>query len=280
VTAQIERACQERAFDVAQQERLREALWRHQEDMLGLVGRLREAVHVPDLGSWSDYVDFGLEPLLEQEQLIRVSEVSLNALVVVVRDEGGPRAVKLTEEDTRLWNALRQHLGNKDPLWRDVAGWRQALLEEIKARARLNQATGEKAKQVFRHPVLLDSVEQEPRLTQALPPFVRAEVTGHHLGQPLVNLQDRLRVQHCRLEDPQSGRYLAEHLHPEAAEKAIENLRGLMELMVNTDEVRQAAGTYRELESRTTKVRTALEEYQLLHYIRGTCSLCKKLGGQ
>ena len=278
VADNIDRARQQRSFELAQQDRLQGAVAGHQDDMLGLVERLGDVVHVLPLESSPDPVDFGLEELLEPPDLLRACQASIGKGAAIVRDESGPRSVRLTEEDSRPWDFLRQHLGSKDPIWHYLVDWQRALLDEANARARLNRVIVKKAREVFGLPAALGSAAQDPHLTQALPSLARAEITKRSLGQAATDLRDRVRVQHGALEDIQSNKSLSVHLQPKDAEKAVENLVNLVDSLTNTTEAHQAADKYRDLESRTNEARAALEEYGFLRYIRGTCSLCKKLG--
>ena len=82
VKTNVERARLERDFEGAQREQLREALRCHQEDMLALLSRLRQAVHAPEL-AFNQVVapDFGLESLLNPEDLHRNLDVALGPAV-------------------------------------------------------------------------------------------------------------------------------------------------------------------------------------------------------
>ena len=74
----IERSRLERDFEAAQREQLREALRAHQQDMMALLGRVRGAVHVPDL-LFNDAVglDYGLEDLWGLADLAKNRESAL-----------------------------------------------------------------------------------------------------------------------------------------------------------------------------------------------------------
>ena len=63
-------------------------------------------------------------------------------------------------------------------------------------------------------------------------------------------------------------------------EDAKEKFSKLLVAMKSMESVRKMVDTHRQLKDRTEKVGALLEEYLLLHYIRGRCNLCKKLGGR
>ena len=125
VADQIERARLEQSFEVAQQAQLGEALRKHQEDMLDLMKRTRMEITVPSLAT-----SFGFEnPTASPEREVKLPlEAGEGHIVTVIIHDGRPVEIRLTEEESRLWRALKQHLGNKNPLWRDIAAWQRALL--------------------------------------------------------------------------------------------------------------------------------------------------------
>ncbi len=298
----IEFARQEREVELARREQLGEALRSHQRDMLDLLRHLQEAVYMPtlDLLPWHT-PDFGLEPLMRSRELMRDRTVGigpkvsiasasqranpvLSALaegesahaITVTCDRGGPKDVLLTVEGSRLWRALKEHLGNKDPLWRQLADWRHGLLEEFRSRASLNRVIREKAKETFHLPVVMAASPQKPHLTAALVRFVRVEVTRRALGEPPMDFANRVEKRDGRLEDLDGGSILGQGL--ENTDKGVEQLVSTVDAMTGSTEAQDAARTHRNLQDRTSEVQEALEEYWLVHYIRGRCGLCRKLG--
>ena len=61
-------------------------------------------------------------------------------------------------------------------------------------------------------------------------------------------------------------------------EKTIERVGMMGGKLDSQPQAIEAARAHTELVSRTGKVQGILEDYRLLHYIRGVCSMCKKLG--
>ena len=296
ITAHIERARQERAFEVAQQQQLQEALGAHQRDMLTLIERVHDAVFVPELKLDSDTLSFSSEaiiglPDLMQERIVGVgpqmddailrqlgNEAKSQAVSVTTDESGQPESVRFSEEYSTLWGALRQHLGNKDSLWRDLSVWRRDLLIELQSWAVLNRYVRGKAEEVFGLPVLLKSSPNQARLTHPLVPFVRIEAIRRASGMPATNVTEHIRQTGGRLEYPESSVTLAEGL--EDAEKGLEYLVDLVDGIANSTKTVQVGFIHLALKQTASKVRQTLSEYLLLHHIRGTCNLCKKLGGQ
>lgn len=291
----IERARLERDFEVAQREQLRDALRSHQDDLLNWVDRIRQTVQVlpPDFETPHGR-DFGFEaldpqPMAEDERNLRLPfnreqttrEHPLHdwSPVRVKRDvDEGSQIVELGDEDSRLWNALKEHIGAKDPIWRHLSEWRNALLAEIKARAALNQIIKKAAEKIFRERMLLRGVPNSSRLTPWLISFVRGYVTHLALGNPVTNVLDRLRVDSGQLTDNYTGKFLIER--PENVDTVMANIVSLIAEVTNLEEVRHTADTYRDMEVRTKRVKGDAEGYLLLHHIPGRCSICKKLAGQ
>ena len=291
----VEKARLERDFEAAQREQLREALRDHQEDLLALVKRIQQTAQVMPLvlSGWEYGRDSGLEalepPPKAEEELdvpiflegVRARTERLaqsNPPAIVKRDINGPREVVLTEEDTLVWRALKEHIGIKDSLWRHLAEWRNALLAEAHARAALNQIIMKKAEKPFTERALLPYMAKDSRLPPWLVSFIRDHVTRRALGNAVTDMADRLTVETGHVTGAAPSMILSERLHIVDNVKA--NMGGLVDAMVKGQEARHAADTYRNLEARSKKVKDDTEGYLLLHHIPGRCNLCKKLGGQ
>ena len=275
VREQIERARLERAFDAAQQQQLGEALRKHQEDMLDLLKRTKIGIEVPSLAT-----NFGFEePMDSPEREVTLPlEAGEGHAVTVIIHGGQPADIRLAEEESRLWHALKQHLGNKNPLWRDIADWQRVLLKEVQARAALSHAIKKKVEVKCSLPVLVQSTGQQPHLTPAVIRLTQTEVASRSLGEPPSDFPSRLQVREGSLDDPRTASYLTQWVaEPEKIKDALTEIVGDL---VDSAEARGAAQVHRELMDCTRRTRDELEDYLLLHHIPGRCSLCKKLGGQ
>ncbi len=285
INTHIEKARLDRDFQAAQRDQLREALAAHQRDMLALLADLRQTVRVVPLTFLDKTgLDFGFEDLLEPSVLSRNREVDLvylvnqtDAAVRVSRDESGPLAVILTVEESRLWSAVKEHIG-KDQLWRHLANWRKGLVHELQGRAVLNRSIRNIAEGIFGLQVGSSLVSGEPRLAPAAVWWMRARLTHLALGDDVPNLEDDIRQSSTGGLESKSGRWLADHL--EDTEKGVGQIGETMAAMTGSDEVRAAARSYANLQDLTSSVHDALDESLLIHHIPGRCSLCKKLGGQ
>ncbi len=275
VRGQIERARIERAFEAAQQQQLGEALRKHQDDMLDLLKHTQMRIEVPALD-----VDFGFgEPVDSPDREVTLPlETSEGHAVTMIIHGGQPVGIRQAEEESRSWRALKQHLGNKNPLWRDIAAWQRALLKEIQARAALNNVIKKKVEVKCGLPVLVQSKEQQPHLTSAIIRLTQAEVANRSLGEPPSDFPARLEVSGGSLNDNRTAHYLTERVAE--PQKVKDGLTDVIGYLVDSDEAKGVAQAYRELIECTRRTRDQLEDYLLLHHIPGRCSLCKKLGGQ
>ena len=303
VKTNVERARLERDFEGAQQEQLREAALRsHQEDMLGLLGRLMQAVHVPKLG-FDPVVapDFGLESLLSSEDLRRNFDVAFGPALsapegtpgipflapasleemfsvgTVVRNVKSPTQVLLVEEQSTLWRGVKEHIGARDPLWRKLSHWKQALLEECQARASLNLAIRIKVEEAFELPVLWGTGHHKPHLAAPMVGWVRTAASRVSGGEQASEVIKEVKgVEGDRMETVYGLRLAIGVQEPgkwgERLEKTIKALAGLPEAKV-------PALTFRNLHNKSANVQRALEEHLLIHHLPGRCNLCRKLGG-
>jgi hypothetical protein len=177
-----------------------------------------------------------------------------------------------------LRRALKQHLGNKNLLWRDIAEWQRTLLKEVQARAALSHAIKKKIEVKCGLPVLVQSTGQQPRLTPAIIRLTQTEVASRSLGELPSDFPARLQVNGGSLDDPRTASYLTEYVaEPEKVKDALTEIVGDL---VDSAEARDVALVHRELMDCTKRTRDEMEDYLLLHHIPGRCSLCKKLGGQ
>jgi len=275
VRVQIDRARIERSFEAAQQEQLGVALRKHQDDMLDLLKRTRMGIEVPSLD-----IDFGFgEPVdsPDREVTLPLEAVEGYAVTVIIRG-GQPVGIRQAEEESRLWRALKQHLGNKNNLWHNITEWQRVLLKELQARAVLSHALKNKIERISSVPVLAQSSEQQPRLTPAIIRLTQTEIVKRSLGESPSDFPARLEVSGGSLNDPRTASFLTEYVMDQG--KVKDALTEIVGNSADFAEARSMARIHHELIDYTRKTRDELEDYLLLHHIPGRCSLCKKLGGQ
>ena len=280
ISMHIEKARLERDFVAAQSEQLRGALQAHQRDMLAALDQLSRAIHVLPLNFLDPTgLDFGFEDLWEPSELARYKDLPLDpaAAAKITRDQNGPLEVILAVEETRLWPAIKEHI-RKDQLWRHLADWRQALLQECRLRADLNLSIRRRAEAVFGLTVSRKSADGKPWLSAAAVWWMRARLTNSGLGEYVPSVEEDVRQTSTGALESKSGQWLADHL--EDTDKAVVHLGETIAGLNGSEEVQAAARNFANLRDLTSRVYAALEEYALIHHIPGRCSLCRKLGGQ
>jgi hypothetical protein len=294
VTPNIDRARLERDFAAVQRDQLREALQSHQQDMLALLALIGQTVGVPALDFLQWEPDFGLEDLLEERDVARYAQVGVGpfpfsptytheraalaprsdaSYATIIRDSTGPKEVRLAKEDSRLWRALKEHIGARAPLWRQITDWKKALLEECQARATLNRAIWAKAEEVTGVKMLWILQPPAPRLNLAFVWWARNQITKRALGEPLSSLEEEIREDEEGSLQTLDNFILAEGLAD--TRQARQQLEGVIAEMVAAPETERAVQTYQNLEAKVAEVRETVEEYLLLHYLAGCCSICK-----
>lgn len=289
----LERARQEREFQAARSGELQRALQNHQIQMLGLISRLAQTTTALPL-DFRESPPFGLEDLgepapvtlrsLANETVSAVipelpssrTIVGSQPVVEVTRDKAGPQTAVFTEESTRLWTALMQHLGRRDPLWPRLRAWHDSLLKEAQARAALNRLIKTVAEPEYGAPVT--NASTGPHLTLAMVHFIREESTRQALGERATELHRRLQMRGQDLEDPPTGTYLTAGLLDQK-ENRINQLAVLIHRVASSDEAKEVAISHQLLDKASREANEILEEYLLIGYIRGTCRIvCQKLG--
>ncbi len=273
VVEQIERARLERAFEAAQQQQLVEALRKHQEDMLDLLQSLRERIVAPSIDTGFSFEEPKAPP--EREVILSLN-VEQSSSVKVIIHEGQPSEIRLPEEESRLWQALRQHLGNKNPLWRDITEWQGDLLKEIQTRAAMGNAIKKTVELKCGLPVLTRPNGEQPNLTPAATYLTETEVASRSLGEPPSDFPARLQLSEGALFDPKTSSYLTQWVAE--SEKVKNILTEIVKSMVRSPEAKALSKAHPKLVDCTRKTRDQIEDYLVLHHIPGRCSLCKKLG--
>ena len=267
----------------------------HQEDLIGLLRWLHEAIHTPPIEFCADHFDFGLESLLPTDDPVQNRDVPLGymtpnhgfsqpdplkavygqaqgpAAVEVVIVAGSPSKVRFHREEQVLWQAVQQHLKD-DSSWDALEDWGQALLAECKARSELNAAVMVKAEELFKAPVTLVSSAGEARLTPELIRNIRVEVTRKALYLGASDLAERVISRDGELNDPLTSAYLAIGLAVDTDSQA--TLVHLISAFAERGEVKSAADRHKNLESATMRARRSIEEILVRHHLPGGCHWC------
>lgn len=276
---------------MVKREQIGRALQQHQDDLLDFVGDLGAMVVELPLEPHHINIDLGVN---ENERAngsqlrtvplrLGASAVGIGRVVSAGDDRQantinvtfmGDRAseIELTVKTSRIYASLRQHLRG-DGIWKHLDLWEKALLEELQARATLNRAVAEKAADIFNAPLKSTSKVNEPSLTNVLPLFV-----SHHLirrkGGDEQKLGDRVKLENGGLHDLRSSSILGTCL----GDNALKCLGRLLDDVERSSSFKEMVEAHEHSMRCVKRFHLAIEEYQLLHYIRGTCRICKRLG--
>lgn len=295
----ISTARAERDLTVVRQGQLRGALEAHQGGLSGLLSRLRQGVDLLQL-EYPRFLlgfgpDFGLEGLLDPTDFAPFSLVGLgpalgpsvilpqledgqkvDRAVYVLRDDGGPREVHFTEEATRLWKSLREHLP-RNPLWKDLDQWKVGLREMLRARAQLNRTVQGAVEEIFEAPVLWAPGPKESHLSTAFVSWLGWTLTKKAGGAPLPDPAGEVKAESPSRLAGRGGAVFATEVRDAVPKLAM--LWQEMPELVSAEPAQAASRTEGELIQRTRRVKDTLEGLLLIPFVPGTCSNCRRLGG-
>jgi hypothetical protein len=267
--------------------------------MIEMLSRLRQAIEVPQLEYPRMILgfgpDFGLEGLLKPADLAPFRSIGLGSslgpsvippvlddgetaerAVYVNRDQDGPNVVLFTEEATRLWKVVREHL-RRSPIWKELDQWKQILLEMLQARARLNRVIQLTVEHNLGPKVRWAAGPKEPHLSPALVPWVGWIATKKAGGSPVSDPTGQVKVENPgRIVGP-AGTIFA--VGVEDADIRLERLLSIIPVLVSSNQVKAMIRAESRLLDKASRVRQILEELLLIHYVPGNCSICRKLGG-
>lgn len=290
VRDQVDRARLERDYEAARREQLREALRRHQEDLLAVMKRIHDSALVPSLEAPPWQADGpSSEPLqgtpLDAGQLSLPSEPSPLKIVlprepeVMVRwGQDGVQDLVLRWENTRTTRAVREHLTGKALVWKRLAEWKKAVAAALSARVKLDEVVKTWLEQEVGMPVQAGT-RRGGRLTSALVRLIRAQLIRERLGEPAVEIAALAAVADGSLVEAAAPHVtLADGLrNPNAV---IPKIQAVVEELRKQGQVVKAAQTHEEVRIAAIRLGEEAEGHLLLHHVPGICSLCKKLGGQ
>ena len=120
----IEEARAERDGAAARSEIVKEALIKHQQQLMGIIDRLLDAAKIPPAD---------LE--LRREKSGALVPIPLPASRIIYTPEQG-LIVDLSDENTTLWKLLKEHL-TRDRIWSTIKNWKESMISHITTRIEL-----------------------------------------------------------------------------------------------------------------------------------------------
>jgi hypothetical protein len=264
----IEEARRERDARAARIDLIKQAIFKHQESLLGKLGEILLSLQIPShdwaVLSWHENGEsilsesnFDTEDALEGE---------------VGKDSKNPDAQVDMVEDM-----LRQHLRN-DKLWKILARRKQIYASHRSARIALQRKVAN----------ILEGetgYNMEAR-GDVPPPFLYSHTTGDLFYRMTLGgafgdrkndaWQDEIVVDTSANYVKYRNSILAEV--PSAANECRENLLNAFRKMRTLPEVTRVVNTYEELDESTLRAKQAIEEIRLLGLVPGVCKICRRLG--
>lgn len=261
----IEQARREQDVHNARAELLKDALKKHQGDLLGVINGVLSALVVPP---------HNLQ--LGQKRHARPTPIPLSG-ATASHEAGKGWTVVLHVEKTSLWGLLQEHL-KRDPLWNTVAAWEKALVAHLQARIALVNKTAALLEQKTGYKLVDKPVD---------PPFLYLYPTIELFYQVALNktigVPDGTNPEGNIVVDTATG----EVMHgtgsilanaPGAEEECKANILDAFRDLQASNEAIRVAETYRGVKESTMKARQAVEEISLLGLVPGQCRVCRRLG--
>lgn len=261
----IERARRERGAATARAELLKEALQKHQNQLLGVVDNVLSALVVP-----------GPDLSLNRQRDGSLSPIKLSGATISYDREKG-LVLELRDENTTQWKLLKEHL-KRDRLWGMVDRWKEAMIAHTHARIELKLKVEQLLKSITGYK-LVD--------TPTTPPFLYSNYTVNLLYRTVINraLQavDDVNLEEDITADTSTGevRYrnsLTLAKAPGEEEHCRKNIISTFIKVQKSGKIDKVANTYNSLNEATVKARRAVEEISLLGFVPGYCRVCRRLG--
>ena len=262
----IEEARAERDGAAARAEIVKEALIKHQQQLLGIVDRLLKATEVSTADLELRYEKSGaLAPI--QLPYGRISYTLEKGLIV-----------ELPDENTALWELLKEHL-TRDRLWSTIRNWEEALISHTRAIFELESAIKMLIERETGCRVSTASPgDKEPDIVYYLTEKLFFTVQTHKaLDIPdETNLQERMAAgDDGYVRNGEGGSELA--YCPGKQNECWEALLAALNKILDLPEMKKFITTEAELKNMNSKLKRPLEDIQLMGLVPGRCRICSRV---
>lgn len=256
----IEDARRERDAQLARSELLRDALRRHQDQMLAVIYEVLGAVQAPP-------VDLQLPPVLLSGAKAEYQGNDSERTLTLVLDV----------EQKAEWELLREHLGKGDPLSAMLERWRKAMIRYLQGRTALRK----KAETLLTLKTGLSLMDKP-----IAPPFIFSYtaiplICGEALNIALGNTPSVLEEHVTANTRSGEVRYRSGTILAEVPGRELECRKNILDTLAElqqSDELAEVAQTYKKVEEVIPGLRRVTEELALLGVIPGRCRVCRRLG--
>jgi hypothetical protein len=262
----IEEARAERDGAAARAEIIKEALIKHQKQLLGIVDRLYQAAELPPA-----------DMELRRDKSGALEPIQFPYSWITPTLEKG-LTVKLLDENTALWGLLREHLA-RARVWSAIRNWKEYLISHISARIELELAIK----------TLIES-ETGYRVSTA-PPSDKSPGVVYDLAVKLfytvqirkalgisdaTNPQGRIAAGddgYVRLDEVGSEMAYCPGKQKECREALITAFNKIPDL----PEIERVVTTENELKKASSKLKRLLEDIRLMGLVPGRCRICSRI---
>jgi hypothetical protein len=262
----IEEARAGRDGAAARAEIVKEALIKHQQQMMGIIERLLGAAEIPPVD---------LE--LRREKSGALAPIPLPSGRIIYTPEKG-LTVELSDENTTLWELLKGHL-TRDRIWSTIRNWKEALISHMRARLELKSGIKTRIEIETGFKVTEDKPADDKTgfvypLTVKLFYIVQIRKA---LGIPdETNPQNRIVASDDGyVRHGEGGSELA--YCPGKQEECREALIRAFKKIPNSPEIKRVIITESELNNVSSKLKRPLEDIRLMGLISGRCRICSRI---
>ena len=268
VKAHVQRASDERERAMARTDLYRQAVTKHNGDLLTTLAGVRDSLVVPKVELLTVLAHF---PWNKTAMLPSVLEFQDGAFRVTLVHGDGDQA--------RLLELAREHLRRDKELWKGLDGWLAVLKEYADMCIELGRRVGSEASEKLAVALTLrESVTTGPEdgLHEGFvswPCRLWIDATpGNSIGDQI----DRLRVSESQLR--YGGDHIATLSSPEKLNAANEYFLKLVTTLPQDQGVIRIREQKKRLESDVRRLRRLIGDVLLIGLVSGRCSVCRRVG--
>jgi len=262
----IDEARAERDGTAARAEIVKDALIKHQNQLMAIINRLSDAAEIPPAD---------LE--LRREKSGALAPIPLPAGRIIYIPEQG-LVYELSDENTTLWGLLKEHR-TRDRIWSTIKNWKVALVNHIQARTGLELG-------------IRMLVERETGLK--FPDEKTPKSKGDHINPFAVQLfyivQIRKALGISDETNPQNRMFAGDDGYvrngeggselaycPGKQHECREALIRAFNKIPDLQETKKVIVTHSELKNVSNKLKRMLEDISLMGLIPGRCRICSRI---
>jgi hypothetical protein len=248
----LEEASKDRRLASVEAEMLRNALFKHQDQLTAILKNIAAMLVMPP---------HNLEMREEKEGILAPISLSGNLLK---QDSERQLILEIHDEDKLEWELLKEHL-KRDELWDLIEQWQKALIDHVSVRWQFKQAIKSNLLMDIDLTSLkgIDSKQLDNLLRELVDLFY--DVTTQNILGTLNKTEVRSVI----------DRKLASYNH---TAEARDKLVSIFDTLPGSIEASKIKGTYEQLAGITKLAKRQVDEILLLGMVTGKCRVCRRLG--